>query len=318
MDILLVMTYTALCVAIFKIFKIPLNKWTVPTAALGGIFIIGALLVLMNYSHPYSAQSREYFMTTPISPLVKGRVTEVPVQANMPLKAGDVLFKMDPEAFEDRVKDLTARLKNAEKNLYRAQEMVRKGLGRQVSLDQAQSNVDSLKAQLESAQFDLDESVVEAPTDGYVTQMLLRPGMIAVPMPLRPVMVFVHKEEYGLVAWFRQNSMMRLKPDFEAEVAFDGIPGRVFKGKVRSVLPALAEGQLQPSGQLIADNNHHSGLIPVQIDITDPAFEEYKDRVPGGAFAQTAVYSDSLVHLSIIRKVLLRMSAWMNYVFPLH
>ena len=37
MDLLLILTYTAICVAIFKIFRIPLNKWTVPTAALGGV-----------------------------------------------------------------------------------------------------------------------------------------------------------------------------------------------------------------------------------------------------------------------------------------
>ena len=33
MDLLLVLTYVAVCIAVFKIFKIPLNKWTVPTAA---------------------------------------------------------------------------------------------------------------------------------------------------------------------------------------------------------------------------------------------------------------------------------------------
>ena len=41
MELLLILTYTAICVAIFKIFRIPLNKWTLPTAALGGIFMIG-------------------------------------------------------------------------------------------------------------------------------------------------------------------------------------------------------------------------------------------------------------------------------------
>jgi hypothetical protein len=35
MDLLLILTYTAICHAIFKILKIPVNKWTVPTAALG-------------------------------------------------------------------------------------------------------------------------------------------------------------------------------------------------------------------------------------------------------------------------------------------
>jgi len=54
MDLILILTYVAICTAIFKIFKIPLNKWSVPTAVLGGIFLIGALIFLMNYNHPFS------------------------------------------------------------------------------------------------------------------------------------------------------------------------------------------------------------------------------------------------------------------------
>ena len=41
MELLLILTYAAICVAIFKIFRIPVNKWTLPTAVLGGIFLIG-------------------------------------------------------------------------------------------------------------------------------------------------------------------------------------------------------------------------------------------------------------------------------------
>jgi len=40
MELLLILTYTAICVAVFKIFRIPVNKWTLPTAALGGIFVV--------------------------------------------------------------------------------------------------------------------------------------------------------------------------------------------------------------------------------------------------------------------------------------
>lgn len=318
MDILLVLTYTAICIVVFKVFKIPLTKWTVPTAVLGGIILIGAIMVGMNYSHPYSSISREYFYTTPISPTVRGRVIEVDVKPNVAVKMGDPLFKLDPEPFEDKVNELKARLHVAEKNLYRAKEMVRKGLGREVSLDQTQANVDSLKAQLEKAQFDLDQSVVRAPTDGYVNQLFLRPGMIAVPIPLKPVMVFVHQEPFGFVAWFRQNSLLRLEAGYEAEIAFDGLPGKVFKGEVETVLPLMAEGQLQPTGTLLTDVSHQSGLVPVIIKITDPAFEEYKHKLPGGAFAQTAVYSEHLEGFAIIRKVLLRMASWMNYLFPIH
>ena len=50
MELLLIATYTALCWAIFKIFKIPVNKWSIPTAILGGVVMIGVILLLMSGS----------------------------------------------------------------------------------------------------------------------------------------------------------------------------------------------------------------------------------------------------------------------------
>ncbi|MGS0729472.1 hypothetical protein ACVBKF_24955, partial [Shewanella sp. 0m-11] len=114
MDLLLVLTYTAICIAIFKIFKIPLTKWTVPTAILGGIFIVGALILLMNYNHPYTPYAKEYFVTTPINPAVRGMVVSVEVEPNTPIKKGDVLFKIDPTPFQAIVKQKRAALVAAE------------------------------------------------------------------------------------------------------------------------------------------------------------------------------------------------------------
>jgi multidrug resistance efflux pump len=85
---------------IFKAFNIPINKWTLPTAVLGGIFLIGFIMLIMNYNHPFSRSARIYFTTTPIIPDVKGRVIDVPVKANAPLEAGEVLFRIDPKPYE--------------------------------------------------------------------------------------------------------------------------------------------------------------------------------------------------------------------------
>ena len=63
-------------------------------------------------------------------------------------------------------------------------------------------------------------------------------------------MVFVHADDQQLAAGFQQNSLQRVRSGDEAEVAFDAIPGRVFKGKVRYVLDAIATGQLQATGAL--------------------------------------------------------------------
>jgi hypothetical protein len=39
-----------MCIAGFKIFRIPVNKWSLSTAVLGGIFGISFLVLLMHYT----------------------------------------------------------------------------------------------------------------------------------------------------------------------------------------------------------------------------------------------------------------------------
>jgi multidrug resistance efflux pump len=319
MDLLLILTYVALCTAIFKVFRIPLNKWTVPTAGLGGIVLLGTLIFSMNYNHPYSEISRAYFVTTPIVPAVTGIVTKVPVISNTPLKMGDVMFQIDPIPYENKLKSIEAQLTSAVDDQSRAKELMTRGAGRQRDLDLATAQVDILEANAATARYDLARTTVRSPGDGYVTQVTLRPGMMATSLPLRPVMIFVNNESSYFVGWFRQNSMLRLSVGSEAEVAFDGIPGTVFTGEVEAVMPVLAEGQVQASGNLLNPwTNRAPGRIPVVIKITDERYEAYRDMVPGGAYAQTAIYSEHLHHVAIMRKILLRMSAWMNYLYPFH
>jgi len=319
MDLLLILTYAGLCIAIFKVFKIPLNKWSVPTAVLGGVVLIGGLVFTMNYNHPFSEISRDYFVTTPIVPSVTGKVIEVPVTGNQKLSAGDILFKVDPVPFQNKLKGLMAQMVSAQGDLERTKELRKRGAGSQRNVDLATAQVVALDAQIATAQYNVEQTIVRAPTDGYVTQATLRPGMMAASLPLRPVMIFVHDEGNYLVGWYRQNSALRLEVGNEAEVAYDGIPGKVFSGEVVAMMPGIAEGQLQPSPTLIDPRQSaYPGRIAVVINVTDPDFEAYRDRLPGGAFAQTAIYSQHFHHVAIMRKILLRMASWMNFLFPFH
>jgi multidrug resistance efflux pump len=372
-ELLLILIYTAICVAVFKIFRIPVNKWTLPTAALGGIFMIGFILLVMNYNHPFSSNARIYFTTTPILPDVKGRVVEVPVQPNTLLKQGDVLFRVDPQPYqyvvdqkkallaeaEQTVKQLRAAYDQALANVEKVKTQVKlteddydrqaylfeKKVIAQATLDTATRNVDAAKqglaaseaaadsarlayeseisgvnttvariqAELGEAQYNLDQTVVRAPGPGYVTQMVLRPGMYVVPAPLRPVMVFVHADDQALAAGFQQNALQRVRPGDEAEVAFDAIPGKVFKAKVKYVLDAIALGQLQASGTLQDMGAPlEGGRAVAVIDVTA---DTSNYNIPGGAAAQVAVYTPYAHHFALIRKILLRMRSWENYVF---
>src|SRR5690606_7137688 len=143
---------------------------------------------------------------------------------------------------------------------------------------------EELKADHANAVYDLEQTTVRAPTDGYVTQVILRPGMISAALPIRPVMIFIHKETKYYTGWFHQNSLLRLKVGDKAEATFDGIPGVIFSGRVKFVFPDLVEGQIVPSGSLITANpSEKPGRIPVIIEITDSNFDQYVNLLPGGA-----------------------------------
>jgi len=377
MEILLTLIYVAFCYATFKLFRIPVNQWTLATAALGGVFGLSLLFITMAYNHPFSTNARIYFTVTPIMPAVRGRVIEVPVEdnTNRHLEADDVLFRIDPKPFEYAVQQKQAGLAQAEANVAqlkasvdeatatvekakaqldlaqsnyeRQAELFQKNVVAQATLDTATRNRDAakqtvaeaeaaqdraqlaygatvngdhtevarLRAELADAQFDLDQTTVRAPTGGFVTQVALRPGVYVVPLPLRPAMIFVNDtaRDRALAAAFQQNALQRVRAGDEAEVLFKGIPGRVFKAKVRLVIDAIAAGQLQATGTMQdlgvpLPGDRALAILDVLDDISGY-------QVPLGSAGEAAIYTDHFHELSLLRKILLRMRSWQNYVF---
>ncbi|AKG70060.1 HlyD family secretion protein [Serratia fonticola] len=378
MDLLIILTYVALAYGIFKIFKIPVNKWTVPTAALGGVVLVGALILLMNYNHPYTFQAQKAVVSIPITPQVTGIVSEVTGKQNTFIKKGDVLFKIEPTRYQARVDRLQADLMtaihsiqvlqgqldeavahtsgiiaerdrlykdyqrylrgsrakvnpfsesdidNARQNFLAQDALVKSSLAEQAQIKSQlnsvvngeQSQIVSLRAQLTEAKYNLEQTVVRAPSDGYVTQVLIRPGTYAAALPLRPVMVFIPQQKRQIIAQFRQNSLLRLKSGDQAEIVFNALPGQVFQGRLTSILPVVPSGTYQAQGTLqsLSMIPGSDGVLAV-IELEPNADV---DALPDGIFAQVAVYSDHFTHVSVMRKVLLRMTSWMHYLYLDH
>ena len=177
------------------------------------------------------------------------------------------------------------------------------------------ASVVSLRAQLKEAEYNLAQTEVKALSDGYVTQVLLRPGSYVNSMPFRPAMFFIPKEERTIVASFRQNSLLRVKAGDEAEVAFTGIPGTIFHGKVKQVIPVVPQGAYQTQNTLQTVSFDARNGVLAQIEL-DPEIEAY--QLPDGVSAQVAIYTDHFAHVAVMRKVLLRMTSWMHYLYLDH
>src|SRR5262245_16197178 len=108
---LIVGTYGVLCWLLFKKFKvIPVTTYTVVTAFLGGGVILLLLYIFLSVFHPVSHDGRMYVPVVQIVPNVRGTVVEVPIEANKPVKKGEVLFSIDPQPYQIEVDRLRALL----------------------------------------------------------------------------------------------------------------------------------------------------------------------------------------------------------------
>jgi hypothetical protein len=83
------------------------------------------------------------------------------------------------------------------------------------------------------------------------------------------------------------------------------VPDRVFKGKVRLVLDAIAAGQFQAAGTLMDFGARtEGGRALATIDIEDD-MSGY--RIPlGAAEPPIAIYTEHWHHVSLLRKILLQ------------
>ena len=184
-----------------------------------------------------------------------------------------------------------------------------------VGADQAQ--VAEIRAQLENAKWELSQTTVYAPADGYAINVQLRPGSISVAFPLNPSMTFV-ENEYQVIALFHQNELHAIEPGNEAEFTIETSPGTIVKATVDSIVWAQGQGQI-PMSSTIPQTGFQAlppGRFAVRLDVAP------RDRdvfLAAGAVGHGAIYTQSFHHIQILRKVLLRINSYVNWlILKLH
>src|SRR5687768_4336963 len=106
---LIAAVYGFLCWLIFKKLKlVPVNDYTVVTAIFIPVVTLIFGLIFLNMYAPVAKDVRLYAPSTPITCLVQGKVSEVPVKANQPLKKGDILFLIEDTTYRERLAQISA------------------------------------------------------------------------------------------------------------------------------------------------------------------------------------------------------------------
>jgi multidrug resistance efflux pump len=241
------------------------------------------------------------------------------------LVATGAASKFDLEKAETDVKELQgqydaarsaqAQARAAESQALAGEGQVAQKLGATANGEYAQ--VAQIRAQLENARWLLSETTTRSPCECYVINLQLRAGAFVAALPVSPVMTLVEADGQ-VIALFNQNELHQVEPGNEAEFALDTLPGKVIKGKVDSIVWAQGQGQIQANGTIPMTGvaAQPAGRYAVKFDIAE------RDRqvfLAAGAAGHAAIYTDHLHGIHILRKVLIRVGSYTNYlILKLH
>jgi len=227
--------------------------------------------------------------------------------------------RFDHEQAQTDVANLRAQLDaaTASESQVRAKLAARTPAGDLDEIANVKAQIARAEAALKDAQWRLDQTISRAPADGTVISLALRPGAMAVPLPMVPALSFVENEQWIMMI-FKQNEVRKIKAGQEAEIALKMYPGRIIKCKVDSIMWATAQGQLPIGGSSV-----FSGVAPVPPNsLAVRLLADRKDVslfLASGAMGVGAVYTDAGAPIHILRKVILRVGAKIDWlILKLH
>jgi multidrug resistance efflux pump len=300
----------------------------------------------MNYVIPIVPRITGQVTEVPIQPnrpIKKGDVLFKidPVPFDAAVKAAEATLQGAKDQLNNAANKkaaLTPRIELAKKRVEQFTALAATGAGKRADLEQAQSDLGNLQseflaadatesqaraqiakseADVLNAKFDLEGCVHVAPANGRVANLALQPGARATQFATMPVMSFIQEDDPWLLGFYKQNELRYVESGEEAEIFMKVYPGRIIKCKVDSILWATAQGQLPISGNLpnTAPVSAPEQRIAVRF-VTDG-----KDKdvfLATGARGQGAIYTNNIVAIQIIRRVIVRIQAKFDWFVIKH
>jgi len=204
-------------------------------------------------------------VTVQVGSQVSGRVQEIFVDFNSPVKKGQVLAKIDPQLTEAAVNQARANFLEAKSNFQRVKvqaELAKKQFQRTkqlaeqrliatADLDAAEANLEATQAQvagaqasmqraeasLKQAEVNLAYTTIVSPIDGVVISRDVDTGQTVAASLQAPTLFVIAQDlrQIQVDASIAEADMGKMRPGMKAEFTVDAYPDETFVGTVRQI-----------------------------------------------------------------------------------
>jgi len=259
----------------------------------GGVVAVGLLIgYFYNSYRTTHVKTDDAFIEGNIHTIaarVGGSVRIVAVVDNQRVGRADLLVELDPADYRSKAEAARANLelqratlRFAEAERKRAKALFDQDVSSADRDDKAASNHEIALAQvrlaeehLRQAELNLGYTRVTAPTTGYITRKSVQTGNQV--KDGQPLMAIVDLENLYVVANYKETEMERIRPGQTVRITVDAYPGKVFTGKVDSIMAGTGVSfSLFPAENATGNYVKVVQRIPVKIAL-DPGAD--KDRL---------------------------------------
>lgn len=253
------------------------------------LFVLALALLagwwLWNYymQSPWTRDGKVRAEQVSITPQVSGSISALLVKDNQFVHAGDVLFRIDETPFHIAVLNAQAQLAKAQSDLAKANNEAdrRRHLSRNYisaeDLDTANINVKTMQASLKvaeatlkQAEWQLTQTVVKAPVDGWVTSLSTRVGDYATTG--QPVFALVDSHSFYVVGYFEETKLRHIRKGAPARITlYSG--SETLQGHVGSIGRAIYDQSVETDSGLVPDIKPNvpwvrlAQRVPVRVEL---------------------------------------------------
>jgi multidrug resistance efflux pump len=218
-------------------------KWAILISAV----ILAGIVYHLYANYPRTDDASVTANVVGIAPRVSGPITRIAVTDNQYVKAGDLLFDIDPVPYQDAVDSAEAQKMHTGDFLARLQALVGSGGVTKEQVDEALANDKAAQASVTTARYDLDGCRVVAPFDGFVTNLNVSNGAYA--HAASEVITMVDARNWYVIANFRESLLPHIAEGMRADIYLMSNPRVKYHGVVEGIGRAVvSEEQPQLSG----------------------------------------------------------------------